>query len=588
MSTRRYLIAALAILVLGGTLRMAWLRADPPVGSPGIVWHDEGAWTHNARNRALWGQWTTDKWNPLYLAPVFTALEYGAFRTFGVGLWQARTVPVASGLVAIVLLMAGLSVVTGRRAALIGGALLATNYAWVMWNRAALMESTMIAFLVVAWAAYAMGTRRSAWGFVAGVATVLAWFTKASAAFFAAAIVADAVATIALARIPSLRMRLGMTNPPKNDVRTAMLTLAGLALAGGVIGAVFVWPHWTDYWFYNVQMSVERKPSYALMDFRDRASWLPIANDFLSRMRLELIAAAIAMAGMLARWREAKPAERLLVLWVFLGLLELTVHDSGDERYYMMLTPALIALAATLAGSGAPWLPARLAFAPIRSRVITLPFVLVVGYLVAGTMVRNAFADDVQAGVFKATVRISAGLSAIVAIMLVMWWRRVVTWMADMRISATAAAVLVAATALWNLSLYGRWAATHGELNYQASVALGRLLPPGTLVQGKLANGMALDNQIRPIFVGNGFGNYDDRFDRDDARYILTYDLPEIGYESQRGSGLIPEILARYPNRQTLATFAVDETAGADRAVLIDKHPGAAAAPVSGIPRARD
>jgi 4-amino-4-deoxy-L-arabinose transferase-like glycosyltransferase len=588
MSTRRYLIAALAILMLGSALRVVWLRADPPIGAPGIVWDDEGAWTHNARNKALWGQWTTDKWNPLYIAPVFTALEYGAFRTFGVGLWQARTVPVASGVVAIVLLMAGLCALSGRRTALIGGALLATNYAWVMWNRAALMESTMIAFIVVAWAAYAMGSRRAAWGFVAGVAVALAWFTKASAAFFAAAIVADAVATIALARLPNLRTRLRMTEPARNDERTAWLTLAGLAVAGGVIGAVFVWPHWSDYWFYNVQMSVERKPAYALRDFQDRATWLPVANDFLSRMRLELVGAGIAMAGLLARWREARPAERLLVLWMFLGLLELTVHDSGDERYYMMLTPALVALAAMLAGSGASWLPARLASAPIGARVLALPFILVIGYLLAGTMVRAAFPDELSAGVYRSTVRISAGLSAVAALMLFVWWRHAVTWMAGMRISATAAAVLVAASAVWNLGLYGRWAANRSELNYQASVDLDGLLPPGTLVHGKLANGLALDNRIRPIFVGNGFGNYADRFDRDDARYILTYDLPEIGCESQRGSGLIPEILARYPNRQTVATFAVDEKCGVHRAVLIDKGPGAASEPVPGIPRARD
>jgi hypothetical protein len=588
MSTRRYLIAALAILMFGGALRMVWLRADPPIGAPGIVWHDEGAWTHNARNKALWGQWTTDKWNPLYVAPVFTALEYGAFRAFGVGLWQARTVPVASGLLAIAMLMAGLSVLTGRRAALVGGALLATNYAWVMWNRAALMESTMIAFLVVAWAAYAMGSRRAAWGFVAGVATALAWFTKASAAFFVAAIVADAVATLALAYLPGLRTGLWVTAPPKKDVRTALLTLGGAALAGGVIGVVFVWPHATDYWFYNVQMSVERKPSYALMDFKDRASWLPIASDFFSRMRLELVGAGIAMVGILARWREARPAERLLGLWVCLGLLELTVHNSGNERYYMMLTPALIALAATLAGSGAPWLPARLASASIKWKVLILPLVLVLGYLVAGTIVRNAFPDELAEGAYKSTVRISAGLSVLVALILVVWWRRAVTWMADIRISPVAAAALVAVTALWNLGLYGQWASNRGELNYQASVALGQVLPAGTLVQGKLANGMALDNQIRPIFIGNGFGNYDDRFERDDVRYILTYDLPEIGFESQRRSGLIPEILARYPNRQTIATFTVDETAGADRAVLIDKHPGSASPAVPGIPRARD
>ena len=97
-----------------------------------------------------------------------------------------------------------------------------------------------------------------------------------------------------------------------------------------------------------------------------------------------------------------------------------------------------------------------------------------------------------------------------------------------------AAAVIVAHGRVWNLGQYARWAAHHDELNYRASVAVGRLLPPGTLVQGKLANGLALENRIQPIFIGHGFGNYDDRFDRDDVRYILTYDLPSIGYESQR------------------------------------------------------
>ena len=48
-------------------------------------------------------------------------------------------------------------------------------------------------------------------------------------------------------------------------------------------------------------------------------------------------------------------------------------------------------------------------------------------------------------------------------------------------------------------------------------------LPPGTLVHGKLANGLALESRIRPVFVGRDFGNYEDRFRRDDVRYLLTY-----------------------------------------------------------------
>ena len=82
---------------------------------------------------------------------------------------------------------------------------------------------------------------------------------------------------------------------------------------------------------------------------------------------------------------------------------------------------------------------------------------------------------------------------------------------------------------------------------------------------------MALENRIRPVFVGRGFGNYDDRFERDDARYILTYGLPKIGYESQ--PGLIQEILDRYPNRRVIAKFEIDETPGTDQAWLIEKTP---------------
>src|SRR6188472_1263598 len=115
VSRRTFLAICLLILAAGGLMRGLWLRADPPViNSVGIVWHDEGAWVHNARNKALDGSWRADEWNPMFIAPVFTALEYGSFRAFGVGLWQARMVPLASGLVAVAALMWGLSAFAGR------------------------------------------------------------------------------------------------------------------------------------------------------------------------------------------------------------------------------------------------------------------------------------------------------------------------------------------------------------------------------------------------------------------------------------------------------------------------------------------
>ena len=588
MSRRRYLLIAALILAGAGVLRTMWLRADPPNTSVGIVWHDEGAWVHNARNAALWETWRTDNWNPVFIAPVFTALEYGAFRMFGVGTWQARTVPVASGLLALVALMAGLHAASTRhaeRTALIGGAVLAFNFTWVAWNRAALMESTMTMFIVVAWAAYAMAARRPVWGVVAGVAAVLAFFTKAAAAFFIAAIVLDAVWTIATARVAVMRARLRIEPPSVTEERAAWLTLAGLGAAAVAIFVLFVWPHWQEFKFYNWQMTVTRKPTYTLEDFKVRASSVPIVHDIFTRMWMVLLVAAIALAGIVARWRTAKPAERLLALWLLIGLLELIVHDSGTERRYVMFVPALVALASLLAGTGMAWLPVALSNASLRTRLLGTGLVLGLAYLLAGSLVRVPFESEIVAGHQSLAVWLSAGIAALMAAALLVTWSRAVGWLSQRRISPAVAFALVAISLAGNLYQYGRWAAHHTQLNYEASVELGELLAPGTLVQGKLANGLALENQIKPIFVGRGFGNYDDRLSRDDARYILTISLPEEGRETQEG--LMREILDRYPNRRIIASFDVDETPQIDRAVLVDKNPASAPA-VSGSNRAPD
>ena len=97
-------------------------------------------------------------------------------------------------------------------------------------------------------------------------------------------------------------------------------------------------------------------------------------------------------------------------------------------------------------------------------------------------------------------------------------------------------------------------------------------------MQGKLANGLALENRIRPIFIGRGFGNYDDRFARDDVRYILTYVSPRAGYEGP----VITDLLEGCRGWRILKSFDVAETAGGhDRAALILKPPHCSPVPRS-------
>jgi hypothetical protein len=90
-------------------------------------------------------------------------------------------------------------------------------------------------------------------------------------------------------------------------------------------------------------------------------------------------------------------------------------------------------------------------------------------------------------------------------------------------------------------------------------------------VQGKLANGLALDNRIRPLFIGHGFGNYATRTAREDVRYILTYTSPWLGYEGDQ----IKDVLDASPGWRIIMSFDVAESRyGNDTAALIDKRAG--------------
>lgn len=570
LSRRAFALGLLAILSVAGLMRAVFPAVDPPWNPPvGIVWHDEGAWVHNARNKVLFGAWSQDKWNPVYIAPVFTGLEYVAFELFGVGVRQARLVPALGGLASVWLLALGVARLAGRPSGLIASALLATNYVYVMWNRAALMEGPMVAFIVASWYCYVRAQADARWGWAAGACALLAFFTKASAAFFVAALAADALATLALARAVRLRRALGVDPPDPTAVRGASATLAGLVMSALVIGVLFVLPNWTEYRFYNWEISVTRKPSYSIHALLDRASWLPIVQDFFTRMWLAVVAAALAAGGIVARWRTASPGERLLVLWILVGLAELIVHDAGNERRYVMFIPPLIGLAALLLG--APGWPVSRAGTAGWARWLALPLAAFAAYLVIGSLVRMAFLPDIRAGDLRLAVRVSAVLGGMAGTLAIWHWRAIAEWLSHQVVSARGAAILVSVVVLGDLAQFAQWAAGRSYKNYQASVEIGRVLPPETLVHGKLANGLALENRIRPIFVGRGFGNYEDRKTRDDVRYILTYTAPYAGYEGR----VIQDVLDAYPHKRIIMTFDVAETAtGHDRAALIDKFGG--------------
>jgi 4-amino-4-deoxy-L-arabinose transferase-like glycosyltransferase len=574
MTGRTFAAWMMAIAAAALVLRLIFPTADPPWETTvGIVWHDEGAWVHNARNRALFGAWTQDNWNPMYIAPVFTALEYLSFAAFGVGVWQARLVSELTGFASVLLLAFGVRRLAGREAAVIAGLLAATNYVYVMWNRAALMEASMVAFIVAAWYCYVRAQAEARWGWAAAVCALLAYFTKAAAVFF--------VAALALTALAELTTR-GRARDRAEARRASLVTLVALAVCAVAAVLIFVVPNWTEYRFYNWQMSVTRKPSYDLRSLMDRVTWFPIVHDIFTRMWFTVAVGVLALFGAVVRWTRIEPGERLLVAWIALGVCELLLHDVGNERRFLIFIPALIALAAIALGRNRQLLPQEAAAVTRGQLALAAPVVVYALYTLVGSLLRLAYLYVPGPG-----VRLSAAAAVALALAIALTWPRPARLLAGPPWAAGAGLWIALLVAAGQLAQFGQWAAGRSYENYEASRELGRALPPGTLVHGKLANGLSLENRIRPVFVGREFGNYADRKQRDDVRYILTYIAPRIGYEGP----VIQDVLEAYPDRTIIRTFDVSETpTGHDRAALIDKFGGTVGdtVPKQVAPRAHD
>jgi hypothetical protein len=553
-TSRRFVALLLVILCLGGMLRTVWLRADPPwYPTVGVIWHDEGAWVHNARNKALFGAWRQDEWNPMYVAPLFTLAEYASFSGFGVGTWQARLVSAAAGTISIALLALGVRRLGGTLAGLIAAVLLATDYVYVMYDRAAIMEALMVAWIVAAWWASTRAEDGPGWGAVAGVFAACAYFTKAAAVFYVAALAFAAIWSVIWPRV-------------RHERSAAAWTLAGLAVAFGAAAAFFVLPHWADYRFYNWQMSVTRKPSYDVKSMLTRVSWFPILHDQFSRMWFAVVVGVFGGWSILIRWTRALASERLLFLWLSVGILELLVHDVGNERRFVFLIPVLIAITALVLARGRGLLPEDVRNVPRRMVWLLSPAVLYSAYIVCGPVGRLPFIYEV-----RGEARLSGLLALAVGTTVLVFWNRASLWLSRGRWSNTCAAALALTLGAVNVVEFAEYAGRRTYKNYYASVELGRVLPAGTEVQGKLANGLALENRIRPIFIGHGFGNFSNRKSREDVRYILTYTAPALGYEGSQ----IEDVLAAYPGWRVIMSFDVAETpSGHDRAALIDKRAG--------------
>lgn len=316
---RRLWVMLCVGLALG--LRAVDLTSDPPVDleESGGYFADEGFWTHNARNKVLFGRWVMDDWNNMYASPLSHWLQYPLFRLMGVGLVQARVLSVALSAVTCALL-ATLPGLPGALACLVA----AVDPLMVHFGRLALLEPLVMCLMAAAWALLSgPGWRHALLG---GVAAGLAVSTKTSVWY----VIPAGVASLLLV-------------PPPSGKRAVLSFLGGVALAGGL-------------WLALVGRGLAWSLAYARFYASQQSPWLAQLGQNLGKpvlfqrfayslpTALLGFAAAVVMAGDVLRGETSRPVT-MAWLWATLGCLFLDTLTYDPLRYYMPVLPALIVLA---------------------------------------------------------------------------------------------------------------------------------------------------------------------------------------------------------------------------------------------------
>ena len=338
------------VLVLGlaAALRGVFPTADPPWRTTvGVVWHDEGAWVHNARNKALFGSWRLDEWNPLFIAPVFTGARVrlvravrrrraagapglrGRRRALGAAARprrQAHRRRSAPGIAGELSARDQLRLRDVRPRRDHGGAHGGASSSRPGTARRARTEPRVGRAGGTAgrrWRSSRRRRRRS---------ISVRWVLPRCSVWWSA--------------------RTRTSDRPGLDRQAAFWTLAGLAVALIVVAAAFVLPHWTDYRFYNWQMSVTRKPSY---DLRVDPDARVVVSDPARHVHRACGSSSwSAPSRRVGHRRCGGVARRSPSGCCSCGSrsasLELLVHDVGNERRFVFLIPALVALTAMILG----------------------------------------------------------------------------------------------------------------------------------------------------------------------------------------------------------------------------------------------
>jgi 4-amino-4-deoxy-L-arabinose transferase-like glycosyltransferase len=486
-------ILVLACLVVGLGMRALHLRADPPpdLSPSGGYFADEGFWSHNARNKVLFGQWETNEWNDMWTAAPNHWIQYLTFSLVGVGLRQARLAPVVLSVPLILLTYHACRRHLTSWAWVVGAALAGTDFLLVTFNRLALLETPTLVFLVGA-AVLVATKHRGGRGspFAAGCLLILALATKRTAAVAGPGL----LAALALGENRGRRVLWFILG-------CVAASLAWLLYAHGHLSDVMAYHR-----YYASQQVVEGSRLRHLM-----------SQPLLSYFAPALPILALGLCGAIHVWRRLlpgrvgpSPLEAGCLVWLIGGVLYLGFLGYRPLRYYIPLLPPLLLLAASWLGAlgddprggSRPCLVRRFGWTWLGGAAV--------GLLVLGSLLGDSWPGWKRLGAGALAVGFAVAVGTELMEVLLSRCGRA-------RRRALLGLALGVAL-LWNAAAYVRWASRPSYAVYDASLDIARL-PAGSVLTGQWSLELTLESAHRAIPVWNGFVNDVEPF----RRYGITH-----------------------------------------------------------------
>lgn len=508
---RRWPVALLLVVLLAAAgLRVQHLRADPPrllpalSGSAGIYF-DEGIYSHNARNKLLFGTWITDEWNPFIYNPLLTGIYYLAFRVGGISIPTVKLVNIGFGLLGLILFYLAIRSWLSAAAALVLTALLAGDYYWLMYNRIGLLENFSSLCFLLSFYLFVKALADRRFAFWLGAAVMISVLSKYLFVYF---LVSTSLAVVIHAR-------------QKRDGKFPMLYLAGLLSLGGL-------------WLFSLYLPFSATfgkigrgwGMLSLPRSLHQAAANLLANPlprYLALMPLPFFLALLFFALVIVRWLWRRPSGHdpvgwFVWFWFAGGFLQMGLLNYRPLRYYLPLIPALYLAVARL-------LRDREQARQLAGRIILMavPLLVLAGGLFLFLLVPP---------------------SAFFAIPL---WLRILVYGAlawllldpllPGGIRRWSGPVLAVVILLCALSLYHRHFFRYPTYHLEAAASFIKNLPPDSLVMGQEAPRLTLETGFKALMAYENWFNDRDPFRLHRPTHLLVlnkFNDAELGWIRRR------------------------------------------------------